>query len=102
MNISCKDELQSLRQRIAQLEKSGKGRMLNRKEWHESRERFRNLVEATSDWVWEINNKRVYTYVSPKVFDILGYKTEEVIGKTRSTLCLRVRRYAWGPYLVQL
>lgn len=79
--ISCRGELQKLRQRIVQLEKSRRERT-NRKELHESRERFRNLVEATSDWVWEVNSRGVYTYVSPKVLDILGYKTEEVIGKT--------------------
>jgi len=80
--ISCRGELQKLRQRIAELEKSTRERTLNRKELHESRERFRNLVEATSDWVWEVNNRGVYTYVSPKVLDMLGYKAEEVIGKT--------------------
>ena len=35
-----------------------------------------------SDWIWEVNEKAVYTYASPKVLDILGYKPEEVIGKT--------------------
>jgi diguanylate cyclase (GGDEF)-like protein/PAS domain S-box-containing protein len=48
----------------------------------ESRDRFRALVETTSDWIWEVNDKAVYTYASPKVLDILGYKPEEVIGKT--------------------
>ncbi len=48
----------------------------------ESMERFRNLVEATSDWVWEVDENGVYTYASPKVRDILGYQPEEVLGKT--------------------
>ena len=47
----------------------------------ESSERFKNLVEASSDWVWEIDEDAVYTYVSPKVRDILGYEPEEVLGK---------------------
>ncbi|NJR59499.1 MAG: PAS domain S-box protein [Cyanobacteria bacterium CRU_2_1] len=47
-----------------------------------SQERFRNLIETTNDWVWEIDENFVYTYVSPKVFDILGYIPEEVLGKT--------------------
>ncbi len=45
-------------------------------------ERFRNLVETTSDWVWEIDENAVYTYVSPKVRDILGYEPPEMLGKT--------------------
>lgn len=48
----------------------------------ESRARFRNLVESISDWVWEVDRNGVYTYVSPKVRDLLGYEAEEVLGKT--------------------
>jgi diguanylate cyclase (GGDEF)-like protein/PAS domain S-box-containing protein len=48
----------------------------------ESKERFRNLVETSSDWVWEVNERAVYTYASPKVRDLLGYEPEEVLGKT--------------------
>jgi PAS domain S-box-containing protein len=47
-----------------------------------SEERYRSLVEATSDWIWEVNEKGTYTYCSPKVKDLLGYKPEELIGKT--------------------
>ncbi|MBI2865500.1 MAG: PAS domain S-box protein [Chloroflexi bacterium] len=48
----------------------------------ESEERYRNLVETTSDWVWEVDENAVYTYASPKVRDLLGYEPEEVLGKT--------------------
>ncbi|MEW6382229.1 MAG: PAS domain S-box protein [bacterium] len=48
----------------------------------ESRERFRSLVETTSDWIWEVDRNTVYTYVSPKIQSILGYSQEEVLGKT--------------------
>lgn len=47
----------------------------------ESEKRFKGLVEATSDWVWEMNDQGRYTYVSPKVKELLGYEPEEVIGK---------------------
>ncbi|MBJ6799343.1 PAS domain-containing protein [Geomonas propionica] len=48
----------------------------------ESEKRFKALVEVTSDLVWEVDGRGVYTYVSPKVFDLLGYTPEEVVGKT--------------------
>ncbi|MBJ6751325.1 PAS domain-containing protein [Geomonas anaerohicana] len=48
----------------------------------ESEKRFKALVEVTSDLVWEVDGNGVYTYVSPKVFDLLGYTVEEVVGKT--------------------
>ncbi len=46
-----------------------------------SEEKFRSLVETTSDWVWEVDETGAYTYASPKIREILGYEPEEVIGK---------------------
>ncbi|HPD47722.1 MAG TPA: PAS domain S-box protein [Anaerohalosphaeraceae bacterium] len=51
-------------------------------ELEESRERFRSLVESTSDWIWEIDTENRYTYVSPKIHDLLGYEPHEVLAKT--------------------
>ena len=48
----------------------------------DSEEKFRGLVESSSDWIWEVDTEGVYTYTSPQVEDILGYKPEEIIGKT--------------------
>lgn len=48
----------------------------------ESEERCRSLIETTSDWVWEVDENAVYTYVSPQVRDILGYQPEAVLGQT--------------------
>jgi PAS domain S-box-containing protein len=44
--------------------------------------RFRALTESTSDWIWEMDSNGVFTYSSPKIRDILGYESEDVIGKT--------------------
>ncbi|MFB2934224.1 PAS domain S-box protein [Aerosakkonemataceae cyanobacterium BLCC-F154] len=48
----------------------------------ESEKRFRNLVETSSDLVWEVNENAFYTYVSPQIKEILGYEPEEVLGKS--------------------
>ncbi|MEJ2034023.1 MAG: PAS domain S-box protein [Deltaproteobacteria bacterium] len=48
----------------------------------ESEERFRAMVESTSDWLWEVDENCVYTYVSPKIREILGYEPAELIGRT--------------------
>ncbi len=48
----------------------------------QSEERFRSLVENTSDTIWEIDSEGVYVYVSPRVRDLLGYEPVEIIGKT--------------------
>lgn len=45
----------------------------------DSKLRYQNLVESTSDWVWEVDKEGRYTYVSPRMRDLLGYEPEEVI-----------------------
>jgi diguanylate cyclase (GGDEF)-like protein/PAS domain S-box-containing protein len=46
-----------------------------------SEQRFRSLVESSSDWVWEVDIHGVYTYASPKILELLGYTPEEVVGR---------------------
>jgi len=48
----------------------------------ESKLRYQNLVESINDWAWEVDEKGKYTYVSPKIKDLLGYTPEEVLNKT--------------------
>lgn len=48
----------------------------------ESEEKFRNLVEQTNDWVWEIDSNTIFTYVNPRVREIVGYEPGEIIGKS--------------------
>jgi PAS domain S-box-containing protein len=48
----------------------------------ESEQRFRNITESMSDWIWEVDSKGVYTYVSSNVESILGYEEDEIIGRT--------------------
>lgn len=55
-------------------------------ELRRSEERFRGLVETTSDWIWETDAQGRLTYTSPKVEDLLGYRGQEVIGRTMSEL----------------
>jgi two-component system cell cycle sensor histidine kinase/response regulator CckA len=46
----------------------------------ESEARFRSLVEATTDWIWETDVRDVLTYSSQTVKSLLGYETNEVLG----------------------
>lgn len=45
-------------------------------------EKYKSLVESTSDILWETNLEAKYTYVSPQFENILGYTPEETIGKS--------------------
>ncbi len=44
-------------------------------------ERFKRLVDISSDWVWETDDKGVFTYSSGGAERILGYSTGELVGK---------------------
>ena len=47
----------------------------------ESEKKYRNLIDNLSDIIGELNLKGDITYVSPQIFDILGYQSEEIIGR---------------------
>ena len=47
-----------------------------------SEEKYRALIESTSDWIWEVDTGCKFIYSSPKVREILGYTPEEIIGKS--------------------
>jgi PAS domain S-box-containing protein len=62
----------------AQYDELARSELRNR----ESEEKFRALVESTSDFIWEVDAAGTYTYASPQVRRILGYEPEELLGKT--------------------
>ncbi|OUL27977.1 hypothetical protein BV378_09600 [Nostoc sp. RF31YmG] len=67
---------------ISQQQAALRDRKLALEALKDSEQRFRKLVEASSDLIWEVDKQGTYTYVSPKVSDILGYEPEEVVGKS--------------------
>jgi PAS domain S-box-containing protein len=50
----------------------------------QSEKKYKNLAEATSDMIWETNERGLFTFVSPRIKDILGYEAKEVAGKMRT------------------
>ncbi|KAB2891166.1 MAG: PAS domain S-box protein [Desulfobulbaceae bacterium] len=48
------------------------------KSLEESERKFRNLIETTSDWIWETDGEGRFAYASPQVFSLLGYRPEEI------------------------
>ncbi|SPD75537.1 putative Histidine kinase [uncultured Desulfobacterium sp.] len=84
----AKDETErQVHERTAELLEANKAlhaeiteRMRVEKSLQESEQRFRSLVEATSDMVWELDINGAYSYVSSKSRDLLGYEPEEIIG----------------------
>lgn len=48
----------------------------------ESEQRFRDVVNAAGEYVWECDTELRYTFLSDKVTDIFGYRPEEMVGQT--------------------
>ncbi len=46
-----------------------------------SEQRFSEIAENASEWIWEVDSNGLYIYSSPAVKDILGYTAEEIIGR---------------------
>ena len=72
------DEMSFLKKRIKELEQCEE----IRRQIEEELQQFRSRVEATNDWVWEVDGRGFYTYTNPKVKNLLGYEPEDIIGKT--------------------
>jgi PAS domain S-box-containing protein len=49
----------------------------------QSEERLRSIAEQSLSVVWEVDASCTYTYISPMVKSVWGYRAEEIVGKKR-------------------
>jgi diguanylate cyclase (GGDEF)-like protein/PAS domain S-box-containing protein len=47
-----------------------------------SEQKFRTLVENLSDWIWQVNEQGIFTYISPNIEPLIGFTAQEMIGKS--------------------
>jgi len=73
---------QRVKQRTADLEKEIEERKQIQQTLRKSEERFRDISFSMADWIWEIDSQGRYTFASETVERILGYKPDELFGKT--------------------
>jgi PAS domain S-box-containing protein len=63
-------------------------KLLNKKvknktqELYEKQKQYQNILQTINDFIWEVDIDGKYIYASPQVEKILGYKPEDVLGKT--------------------
>lgn len=65
----------------------------------ESRQRYKDLVEVSSDFSWETNPEGDFIFVSPK--GALGYKAEELINKKAEDFVISPEEYSPLPFISQ-
>ncbi len=49
-----------------------------------SEQRFRDLTDASSDWIWEMGPDMRFTYISERFHEVTGTPVSQLIGRTRS------------------
>ncbi|HZW05292.1 MAG TPA: PAS domain S-box protein [Candidatus Nitrosotalea sp.] len=61
-------------------------RKLTERALRDSEEKFRSIVETTSEWIWAIDRDARITYSNPAIERILGYHPEELAGLSLRSL----------------
>ncbi|MBL8490103.1 MAG: PAS domain S-box protein, partial [Rhodocyclaceae bacterium] len=47
-----------------------------------SEQRLRDIIEASADWIWEVDTECRYTFASETVREVIGYEAPEIVGRT--------------------
>ena len=79
--MTGKPTYEELEQRLRKLQRKLDEQRQAKSAYLEKEEKFRALIEAVSDWIYEVDLNGVYTYASPKVKNVMGYSPEEVVGR---------------------
>jgi PAS domain S-box-containing protein len=63
------------------LEKEVKDRLQAEEALLESQKRFSQIAEHAGEWIWEVDINGFFSYCSPAVEGVLGYRVDELVGK---------------------
>ena len=80
-----KDRSVELKQTNIKLQEQIKENVITMNALRESEERFRHLITNTPDMVWQTDERYIFVYVSPQAEKIVGYKPEELTGRSSFT-----------------
>ncbi len=65
-----------------------------------SEQRFRDIAESSSDWIWETGPDLRFSYVSGRLYDATGVRPEQVLGRNREELSgEEIDQPTWIAYL---
>lgn len=79
--VRTKDEIGDLGNAFNKMAEDLRKTMVSIDVLRESEMRFQDIASNSGDWIWEIDAEGRYTYASPVVEKILGYRPDEVIGR---------------------
>jgi PAS domain S-box-containing protein len=70
-------------QRTRQLQRELNERQQVETALRESESRFRDVTEAASDWIWEMDSNLRFTYLSERFYELTGIAPQHVLGRAR-------------------
>jgi PAS domain S-box-containing protein len=79
--MSTKHTYEELERRVKQLEKKGLEQKRLKDALSDSEGNYRHLVENIPEVIYSVDTHGVMTYVSPAVESLVGYRSEEIIGR---------------------
>jgi PAS domain S-box-containing protein len=68
----------------------------------ESQRKFQNLIESTSDFIWEVDSEGKYTYCSPQIEKLFGIRPEEMIGRAPYDLMPENEKQQYIDYMQEI
>ncbi len=76
------EEVEVLRKQLVKLKKAETKRQRAEMALMERQETINAILETSQDWIWGIDRQGVHTYSNPAIERILGYRTEEIVGRS--------------------
>ena len=81
-NMELAEEISVLKKKLRTVGQWGFARMQAEESLRESEDKYRSLVETTTDWVWAIDPEGCHTYSNLAILQLLGYQVSEVVGSS--------------------
>ncbi|NJN65857.1 MAG: PAS domain S-box protein [Chloroflexaceae bacterium] len=95
-------ELTVLRRRVAELEQQQAQQALIEATLREEFRRLNDLLEFSTDWIWEMDANTRFTFVNPKSRDLLGYEPADLVGKTPADISPPEERQRMATVIVPI
>ncbi|HXX32898.1 MAG TPA: PAS domain-containing protein, partial [Thermodesulfobacteriota bacterium] len=76
------EEMEVLHKQLVKLKKAETERKRAEEALKERQETINAIIETSQDWIWAIDRHGVHTYSNPAIERILGYGTEQIVGRS--------------------
>lgn len=94
-----------LRRQYAEKQHEIEERRSAEKALRDSESRLESFLDAASEWLWETDADHKFTFLTGRVFDAVGIRAEDIVGKSRldiADMALELDPEKWEQHLATL